>query len=75
MEEICNVGYACDSCPYNKKKQKHRHEWEEKETQLKMKYIQCKTCKKISVPNKRSQIYVRRGKIHYHTKGAFGKRE
>lgn len=51
---------------------KHKHEWENKETQLKSKYIQCKTCKKISYPNRRPQIYVRHGKISYHTKGAFG---
>lgn len=70
---ICNIGYACDACPYRKEPRvRHKHEWEEKETQLKLKYIQCKTCKKISYPNRRPQIYIRRGKISYKTQGAFG---
>ena len=51
---------------------KHKHDWEHKETSLKMKYMQCKICKKISSTKNRARMYVRRGKIHYHTKGAFG---
>lgn len=73
-EEICNIGYACDACPYNKKL-KHKHEWEEfryHKTDKKPFAIKCKICKKISFLPKPPQIHVRHGKIHYETKGAFG---
>lgn len=71
--EICNLHRACDACPYERKsRMKHKHKWEEKETSLKLKYIQCMTCKKISYPNRTPQIHIRKGKISYITKGAFG---
>ena len=75
-KEICNLGYACDACPYNKRKLKHKHDWEEfkrHETDAKPYLIKCKTCKKMSFPNKLPQIHARKRRLHYHTKGAFGK--
>ena len=63
-----------------RRKPKHRHEWEKKEIKDKkgysvLKYIQCKnkTCKKVSVPNKPARYRIRRRRIKYITKGAFGK--
>ena len=61
-----------------RRKQEHKHEWENKEIQSKegyiiTKYIQCKTCKKVSIPNKLPLMNVRKGRIRYNTKGAFGK--
>lgn len=56
--------------------QKHKHEWEEfrrNDTDVKPYMIKCKLCKKMSFPNKTLAIHVRRGKISYSTKGAFGR--
>ena len=57
-------------------KKKHKHEWgkfkiDEDDKRF---YIKCKikTCKKVSFPNKPTQTKVRKKRIRYKTKGAFG---
>jgi hypothetical protein len=56
---------------------KHQHEWEEfrhNSKDPKPYAIKCKICKKVSFPYKTVPMYIRHGKIHYHTTGAFGGR-
>jgi len=55
-------------------KKKHKHEFEQKKTEfVELKYIQCKICKKISFPNKPTPRKMRKKRIRYITKGAFGR--
>lgn len=56
---------------------KHKHDWEElryNSTDPKPYAIRCKICPKISYPNKTLGTYIRKGRLHHNTQGAFGRK-